>query len=212
MRTHSSPAGKSGLRTERLMRSAIVLVGGEARRAGGREKYFFLRDGKTFIEHILDALGEVVDEVVLAARDPAQCERFRHLAGVRCVSDIRKGVGPTGGLHAGILAVRGDLVAVVACDMPCINPRILRHLFSLMDDYDAVIPAWNPEMLEPLHAVYRRSALLAYLEEPGHRSLREMVKALRVRFVEIEEMRQMDPELRAFLNVNKVEDLEKLKG
>jgi molybdenum cofactor guanylyltransferase len=194
------------------MRSAIVLVGGEARRAGGREKYFFLRDGKTFIEHILGALRGVVDEVVLAARDPAQCERFRHLDGVRCVSDIRTGIGPTGGLHAGVLAARGDLVLVVACDMPCINARVLGHLFSLMDDYDAVIPAWNPEMLEPLHAVYRRSALLAYLEEPGHRSLREMVKAMKVRFVEIEELRQMDPELATFTNINKLEDLKRLTG
>jgi molybdopterin-guanine dinucleotide biosynthesis protein A len=192
------------------MRSAIVLVGGEARRAGGKEKYFFLWDGRTFIEHILGALRGVVDEVVLAARDPAQCERFRHLAGVRCVSDIRKGVGPTGGLHAGVLAARGDLILVVACDMPCINARVLGHLFSLMDDYDAVIPSWNPEMLEPLHAVYRRSALLAYLEEPGHRSLREMVRAMRVRYVETEELRQMDPELASFTNINKVEDLRRL--
>jgi molybdopterin-guanine dinucleotide biosynthesis protein A len=193
-------------------RSAIVLVGGEARRAGGKEKYFFLKDGKTFIEHILDALAGVVDEVVLAARDPAQCERFGHLRGVRCVSDIRKGVGPTGGIHAGAVAVKGDLVAVVACDMPCINAKVLGHLFSLIDDYDAVIPVWNPEMLEPLHAVYRRSALLAYLEEPGHRSLREMIQTMRVRFVEIEDMRDLDPDLATFTNINKIEDLERMKG
>jgi molybdopterin-guanine dinucleotide biosynthesis protein A len=193
------------------MRSAIVLVGGEARRAGGREKYFFSYHGKTFIEHILAALRQVVDEVVLAARDPAQCERFSHLDGVRCVSDIRKGVGPTGGLHAGVLEAKGDLVVVVACDMPCINPRVIEHLFSVMDDYDAVIPVWNPEMLEPLHAVYRRSALLAYLEEPGHRSLREMVSSMRARFVEIEDLRQMDPDLATFTNVNQLEELERIR-
>lgn len=193
------------------MRSAIVLVGGEARRAGGKEKYFFSYEGRTFIEHILEALGEVVDEIVLAAKDPAQCERFSHLTGVKCVSDIRKGIGPAGGLHTGVLEVQGDLVVVVACDMPCINPRVIEHLFSLMDDYDAVIPAWNPEMLEPLHAVYRRSALLAYLEEPGHRSLREMVKAMRVRFVDIEDLRRMDPDLATFTNVNKLEELERMR-
>jgi len=193
------------------MRSAIVLVGGEARRAGGKEKYFFSYEGRTFIEHILDALRGVVDEIVLAARDPAQCERFSHLDGVRCVSDIRKGIGPTGGLHAGVLATSGDFVVVVACDMPCINPMVIEHLFALMDDYDAVIPAWNPEMLEPLHAVYRRSTLLAYLEEPGHRSLREMVKAMRVRFVEIDELRRLDPDLKTFTNVNKIDELEGMK-
>jgi molybdopterin-guanine dinucleotide biosynthesis protein A len=67
-------------------------------------------------------------------------------------------------------------------------------------------------MLEPLHAVYRRSTLLAYLEEPGHLSLREMVASMRVRFVEIEELREMDPELKTFTNVNKLEELERMKG
>jgi molybdenum cofactor guanylyltransferase len=193
------------------MRSAIVLVGGEARRAGGQEKYFFRYNGKTFIEHILLALRPVVDEIILAAKDPAQCERFSHLEGVRCVSDIRKGIGPAGGLHAGVSAAVGDLIIVVACDMPCINSRVIEHLFSLMDDYDAVIPAWNPEMLEPLHAVYRRTVLLAYLEEPGHRSLREMVASMRVRFVEIEDLRRLDPDLATFTNVNKLEELEGMR-
>jgi molybdopterin-guanine dinucleotide biosynthesis protein A len=193
------------------MRSAIVLVGGEARRAGGREKFFFSYGGKTFIEHIIGALRPLVDEIVLAARDPAQCRRFSHLEAVRCVSDIRKGIGPTGGLHAGVLEAHGDQVVVVACDMPCINSRVIGHLFSLLGDFDAVIPVWNPEMLEPLHAVYRRSALLAYLEEPGHRSLREMVKAMRVRYVEIEDMRDLDPELATFTNINKLEELERIK-
>ncbi len=193
------------------MRSAIVLVGGQAKRAGGREKYFFSYGGKTFIEHILGSLRGVVEEIVLAARDPAQCERFCHLEGVRCVSDIRQGIGPTGGLHAGVLEVKGDLVVVIACDMPCINPRVIEYLFSLIGDYDAVIPVWNPEMFEPLHAVYRRSALLAYLEEPGHRSLREMVKAMRARFVEIGDLRQIDPDLMTFTNVNKIEELERIR-
>ena len=193
------------------MRSAIILVGGEARRAGGQEKYFFSYDGKTFIEHILGALREVVDEIVLAAKDPAQCERFNHLDGVRCVSDIRKGIGPMGGLHAGVLEVRGDLVVVVACDMPCINPRVIEHLFSFMDDYDAVIPLWKPGMIEPLHAIYRREALLAYLEQPEHDSLHEMVGSMRVRFVGIDELRRLDPDLKTFTNVNKLEELERMK-
>jgi molybdopterin-guanine dinucleotide biosynthesis protein A len=193
------------------MRSAIILVGGEARRAGGQEKYFFSYNGKTFIEHILGALREVVDEIVLAAKDPVQCERFSHLEGVKCVSDIRKGIGPMGGLHAGVLEVRGDLVVVVACDMPCINPRVIEHLFSFMDDYDAVIPLWKPGMIEPLHAIYRREALLAYLEQPEHDSLHEMVGSMRVRFVEIDELRRLDPDLKTFTNVNKLEELERMK-
>lgn len=186
-------------------------MSGARPRAGGQEKYFFSYNGRTFIEHILGALREVVDEIVLAAKDPAQCERFSHLDGVRCVSDIRKEIGPMGGLHAGVIEVRGDLVVVVACDMPCINPRVIEHLFSFMDDYDAVIPSWKPGMIEPLHAIYRREALLAYLEQPEHDSLHEMVGSMRVRFVGIDELRGLDPELKTFTNVNKIEELERMK-
>ena len=96
--------------------------------------------------------------------------------GVRCITDIRKGLGPVGGLHAGALAARGDVVFVSACDMPCVNPAVVARLFDEIDGYDAVIPQWNPEMLEPLHAVYRRLSLLSYLESHDSLSLRFMIK------------------------------------
>ncbi|MDD1688981.1 MAG: NTP transferase domain-containing protein, partial [Methanoregula sp.] len=50
------------------MRSAVVLVGGEARRANGQEKYFFTYQGRTFIERLAESLQEVVDEIILVAR------------------------------------------------------------------------------------------------------------------------------------------------
>jgi molybdopterin-guanine dinucleotide biosynthesis protein A len=194
------------------VRSAIILVGGEARRAGGQEKYFFLLNGRTFLEHILGSLKGVVDDVVLAARDPAQCERFAHIPGLRCVPDRRKGIGPLGGLHAGVHEVKGDPVFVSACDMPCINSRVVGLLFSVIESgpWDAVIPAWDPEMIEPLHAVYRRQPLLAYLESHGHLSMRAMVRSMNARYLSIDEIRALDPELRTFTNINKMEDLERI--
>ena len=146
------------------MRSAVVLVGGQARRANGQEKYFFSYQGRTFIERLVDSLKEVVDEIILVARNPEQCSRFQKIEGIRCITDIRKGMGPIGGLHAGSVAAEGDLIFVSACDMPCINPAVISYLFEHIDGYDAAIPVWNPEMLEPLHAVYRKTALVAYLE------------------------------------------------
>ncbi|MDD1645871.1 MAG: molybdenum cofactor guanylyltransferase [Methanomicrobiales archaeon] len=194
------------------MRSAIILVGGEARRAGGQEKYFFLLNGRTFLQHILESLRGVVDEVVLAARDPEQCGRFAHIPGLRCVPDRRKGIGPLGGLHAGVQEVRGDPVFVSACDMPCINSRVVALLFQVIESghWDAVIPAWDPEMIEPLHAVYRRRPLLAYLESHENLSVRAMVRSMNARYLSIEEIRALDPDLRTFTNINKVEDLERI--
>jgi len=192
------------------MRSAIVLVGGAARRAGGREKYFFTFRGKTFIDRLIDTLKEAVDEIVVVARDPEQCDRFDHIGNIRCIADVRRGLGPIGGLHAGALAVHGEYVFVAACDMPCIHPGVVRLLFDAAVGYDAAIPCWNADMLEPLHAVYRRSALLDYLEEHESLSLRAMIWSLETRYVPVEKIRELDPNLLTFTNINNLEDLESI--
>ncbi len=194
----------------RSLRSAVILVGGEARRANGQEKYFFTYEGKTFIDRLIESLALVVDEIILVARDPEQCKRFSAIKGVRCITDIRPGTGPIGGLHAGTLAAHGDLIFVSACDMPCVDPQVIAHLFNRIDNYDAAIPRWNPEMLEPLHAVYRRTALITYLDDHASLSLRTMVRGLNTLYVPIEEIRAIDHELTTFTNINKIEDLERI--
>jgi len=131
------------------MRSGIVLVGGEARRAGGMEKYFFEVCGRTFIDRLLETLRGVVDEIIIVARDEEQCRRFDPYPYVRCTPDMRRGLGPIGGLHAGCLAARGEAVFVVACDMPCINGEVIEALFERLGERDAVIPCWDREMYEP---------------------------------------------------------------
>jgi molybdopterin-guanine dinucleotide biosynthesis protein A len=192
------------------VRAAIVLVGGEASRVNGMEKYFFRYLGKTFIERLIESLNPVVDEIVLVAKNPEQCERFSHLYNVRCVHDIKKGIGPIGGIHAGVMATRGDLLFICACDMPCISTNVVRRLFESIGDYDAAIPSWNPDMLEPLHAVYRKKPLMEYLEKHESLSLRDMVVSLHSRFISIEDLRSDDPKLTSFTNINKLEDLEEM--
>mgnify|MGYP001393537611 CR=1 FL=1 len=192
------------------MRSAIVLVGGEGRRVNGMEKYFFTYLGKTFIERLIESLQPAVDEIILVAKSEEHCERFSHLYGVRCVHDIRKGTGPMGGLHAGVGASRGDLLFVCACDMPCIDTRVVFALFDALGTYDAAIPSWDRDMLEPLHAVYRKEPLQRYLEDPPSLSLRNMVKSLNVVYVPVSQLRNIDPDLSTFTNINKLEDLEDL--
>ena len=190
------------------MKSAVILAGGEARRANGQEKYFFTYEGKTFIERLVESLSGVVDEIIIVARNPAQCERFRALKNITCISDIRRGMGPIGGLHAGSLAAKGEFIFVSACDMPCIDPAVISYLFKKIGSYDAAIPRWSEKMLEPLHAVYRKDALLSYLESHTSLSLRTMIQSLNAKYVPVEDLRSMDPSLRTFININKLEELE----
>jgi len=195
-----------------VCRSAVILVGGEARRANGQEKYFFVYEGRTFIERLIGTLEQVVDEIILVAKDPEQCKRFRRFDNIRCITDIRPGIGPIGGLHAGTLAAHGDTLFVSACDMPCIDARVVRYLFDAIGNADAVIPTWNYDMIEPLHAVYRRFVLLRYLEKHESFSLRPMIRSINTCYVSVEELRQFDPTLKTFTNINKLEDLERMNA
>lgn len=192
------------------MRTGIILVGGEAKRAGGREKYFFVYEGQTFIERLIATLREVVDEIILVAKDPEQEKRLSQLVDIRIISDIRKGIGPIGGLHAGVLEAHGEEVFVVACDMPCVDSRVINRLFELLEGYDAVIPTWNGTMLEPLHAVYKKEALVRYLRSHESLSLRDMVRSIHSRYVSVRNLQDIDPKLISFTNINKIEDLEKI--
>ncbi len=192
------------------MKSGIVLIGGEAKRLSGQEKYYFRYRGKTFIERLISTLGEVTDEIILVARDEAQCERLSNIDGTRCVHDIRKGVGPAGGIHAGAIAAQGELLFVAACDMPCVDSRVVKMLFDSIGTYDAAIPAWNKDMLEPLHAVYRREPLIRYLEANKTGSLREVIRHLNTIFIDVNDIRKYDPGLVTFKNINRPEDLENI--
>jgi molybdenum cofactor guanylyltransferase len=194
------------------MRTALILVGGDARRAGGKEKFFFLYDGKTFISHIIDSVGPVVDEIILVAKNRDQCERFSGFSEIRCVHDIRSGIGPIGGIHAGIQAARGDQIFISGCDMPFLNRDVVRYLFEELGGHDAVIPAWDKDMIEPLHGVYRKSALQGYLESHESLSLREMVRSLDANYVSIDVLRKINSDLNTFTNINKLEELDRINS
>lgn len=194
------------------MKTAIILAGGLAKRAGGRPKHEFEYDGKTFIDRSIESLSCVVDEIIVVARDEEHCECFRGLGDVRVLCDIRKNIGPLGGIHAGIKSCSGDLVFITACDMPHINPGAVRRLFGLIDGHDAVIPEWENGMIEPLHAVYRRSALEEHLWEHESRSIRSIIDKIDAVFVDPESFRDIDPDLGTFTNVNSLEELEKING
>ncbi len=193
-------------------RAALILVGGEARRSGGMEKYFFTYGGKSFLSHLISALSHVTDEIIIVARDDEQCSRFRDIPGIKICCDRVRGIGPLGGIIAGVEEAEGDLIFVTACDMPCIRSDVVDLLFNSIDTADAAVPYWNDEMYEPLHAVYRKDALKRYIATHTSYSLREMIRSITTRFIHIQEIREIDPNLKSFTNINDLGDLKAING
>jgi molybdopterin-guanine dinucleotide biosynthesis protein A len=206
---------------KRELRSAIILTGGRGRRMGMVEKALLEFEGKTILERLLENLFWVVDEVILSVRDSSQKEKIIPVLEkfsareIRFCFDTREDVGPLEGIRAGLLESRSEYSFVCAGDMPFVNPEVVNLLFEKARGHDAALPRWNDKMFEPLHAVYSRK-MLSEIEkafEKGKYSVLTPVFQMQdIVFVEVSEIREIDPELRSFANINTVEDLESMTG
>lgn len=184
----------------------VILAGGESRRMG-RTKALLPFGGTTLIEAAIARLREVCSEILIVTNTP---DLYRSL-GVRTVADVLPGRRSLAGIYTGILHTGGPAF-VCACDMPFLNPALIRYLGTLAEGVDVVIPQHGGEY-EPLHAVYT-PACLEPLQRCATRGGRNtgFLGEVRVRVVEVEEIRRFDPELRSFVNVNTPEEYARLQG
>ena len=181
----------------------VILAGGRSRRMG-RDKASLPAGDGTLIEHLVRRLASVASEVIIAGGP-----NVSQVDGVRTVDDRYPGLGPLGGIHAGLLAASRSRVWVVAGDLPDVEPRLGALLCSLAVGVDAVVPRVD-ERPEGLCAVYDRSlaSRIASLLQAGERRVQDLLAQLDVRYVSAPELRQVDPELRSFRNLNTPADYE----
>ncbi|MBV8880559.1 MAG: molybdenum cofactor guanylyltransferase [Planctomycetaceae bacterium] len=130
-----------------------ILAGGASRRMG-RNKALLPFRGKPLLRHQLDLLTPLFPEILLSANDPAPYSPF----GLRIVPDLFAERCSLSGIHALLKAATAPRVFVVACDLPFLNPDLIRKLLELPGDVDVVVPK-SDEGLEPLHAIYARTCL-----------------------------------------------------
>jgi molybdopterin-guanine dinucleotide biosynthesis protein A len=171
----------------------------------GSDKGLLPFGGRRLIEVVLDAIGPLFPEILIVANDPTAYAGF----GVRVVPDRIPGRGPLGGIHAALCSNRSPHTFCFACDMPFLNPAVIVHLSALAPGYDAVVPR-SDAGCEPLHAIYGRSCLphVERMVREDRLRLDRLFSAVRVRWVDADEVRPLDPSLRSFLNVNTPEELE----
>jgi len=198
-------------------RSAIVLAGGKGRRMGKVEKALLEFEGKTILEHLLESLFRVVDEVIISFRDKKQEEKFRPVLEkfpareIRFCFDTLEDAGPLEGIRAGLLESRAEYSFVCAGDMPFVDSRVVDLLFEKAIGYDAALPKREDGKFEPLHAVYSKKMIseIEKVFKNGRRSVLTPVFEMEdVVFVEVSEIKEFDPELMTFANINTVDDIQ----
>ncbi len=187
-------------------RSLIVaiLAGGGSRRMG-EDKAFVEVEGVPMIRRVVDAVVEAgLPPVVIAPRTPA------YLAlGVNVYEDIIPGMGPLSGLHTSFAVTDADRVLLVGCDMPGVRPALLSYLASLeMGEADARIPYVDGRE-QGLLAVYGRAGVERAAPQIEAKVLQfdAFRRGLRVKRVEEEELRRVDPDLVSFDNLNRPDEV-----
>jgi molybdopterin-guanine dinucleotide biosynthesis protein A len=99
-------------------------------------------------------------------------------------------------------------VLVVACDMPLIQPALLRHLFSFVGHVDVIVPEKSGR-LEPLLAIYHVPNCLPALEQALRQGQLRMISFfpdLEILTIPEGQLSQFDPDGLSFVNVNTPED------
>lgn len=181
------------------MASAAILAGGRASRFGGRDKSALIVEGLPILDRQMAALSQVADEVMLVVGEQMPAPR----ADVRIVRDRVSASGPLGGLDAALAAARHDTLVLLACDMPFVTERLLRHLLALTPGADAVVPR-TERGYHPLCAAYTRAcqpAIAAHLAR-GQLRMVEFLADVRVRVVGGDELAALGDHHRLLANIN----------
>jgi len=199
-----------------LKNSAVILAGGFSRRFG-QDKGLINLAGKPLILHVVDKISKVVDEIVVVSSS-AQKEKLESLLGhkTNVVVDKYKTQSPLVGALTGFEIAKNEYSLLLPCDTPFISIQIAQFLLDICVNKSATIPRWPSGYIEPLQAVYHTKSTSIAAEktlEQGKLDLRSMIIHLRrVRYVSTMVLRQMDPKLLTFFNINTPEDLKRAES
>ncbi|KAB1189002.1 MULTISPECIES: molybdenum cofactor guanylyltransferase [Haloferax] len=191
--------------------AGVILAGGRSRRFGEMDKALARLDGVPLVCRTAGRVTSVTDELVFnCRRDQASAlESACPDLDATIAVDTDPDTGPLGGIRTGLDATDAPLSAVVACDMPFVDPSLLTFLVAEATETgaDVVVPQVEDGWFQTTQAVYRTesvsAAANAVLEQGGGKIL-DAFDSLDVRTVGPETLARFDP--RTFENINTREE------
>ena len=178
--------------------AGVVLAGGSSKRFG-RNKAFEKIDGIPLIERVVTVMKSVFQRLIIITNTP---EEYAYLQ-IPMYKDVVEGFGPLAGILTGLLNIPCGYGFFAACDMPYLNQALIRYLIKIRNSYDVIVPR-VPEGLEPLHAIYNKRCLSVIRDaiDARQHQIHRFFPRVTVRYLDPDEMRDFDPHLRSFYNIN----------
>ncbi len=162
--------------------TAIILAGGKSGRMG-TDKGMLLINGQTMLERICKQLRGTFGQILVSAAD---AEKYG-FTGFEIVRDKIPGQGPLRGIASALEASANEINFVVACDIPHIEMGWVKKMLTEAKGADIVVPTTGNKKLEPLFAVYRKSALDAIKQtlRKGKRKISEAFDRCEVKYINL---------------------------
>lgn len=193
---------------EKLKLASIVLAGGRSLRMGV-DKTKLPLGGLPLVARSVKNLESITTQSIIVTNRPDELPYEYLSEDVLVLQDDVAYQGPLGGLATAFEEVKEEWAIAVAADMPWISPQLVKALYDMREGYDVVIPV-GPNGPEPLLALYRIDAVTDKAQqviESGKRRIVAMFDTLDVKEVDAESLREYDPNLISFFNVNTQVDL-----
>ncbi len=180
--------------------TGVILAGGMNSRFSGANKAFIRVGGRRILDRIYDLFQALFEEIVLVTNDPLAYLEWD----AAITTDLFPVRSSLTGLHAGLFAATRPFAFFTACDTPFLSPDLVAAILDRVEDrFDLVVPRTSAGF-EPLCAAYSRRCLAPAADRLSRNRFKimEAFKRARTRTVSEKVLREADPELRSFFNIN----------
>ena len=190
--------------------SGVILAGGLNTRFSGQDKALISVGRRRILDRIYEVFIQLFDEIFLVTNNPVRYLEWD----LNIVSDLYPVRSSLTGIHAGLFYASNPHVFFAACDTPFIKKELIEAIIDRIEPgYDAIIPEISVG-LEPLCAAYAKRCLNRIEQHLAREKLKIQLVFKKNRIKKIPEkiIRERDPELISFMNINTPEDLEKAEA
>jgi molybdopterin-guanine dinucleotide biosynthesis protein A len=188
--------------------AGIILAGGLNSRMAGRNKARLPIEGQTILDRLVALFQAFFDPIIIVTNQP----RDYLDEGVILVTDLIDIRSSLTGIYSGLFYSPRPQAFITGCDMPFLKQELLELMMKNLEArWDVVVPV-TEEGFQPLSAIYSRRCLEPMANQLAEGKLKVSHLFSKVRIKEVSEirLRQVDPELKSFFNINTPEDMDGL--
>ncbi len=211
-----------------MKKAAIILAGGKGKRfqdSSGhwQDKSLALLRGKPLLVHAIESVCDIVDELIVCVNDEQRREAYGAVLKNHAVCEARIRIdeqfdglgGPLVGIFTGLKAVEAELCLTLPGDMPMFQKPVAERMFEEAEAAAVAVPMWPNGRLETLTMTLQKlwafepALALCLLGRPRSDDL--FRAAPFAKFLSTTQLSDIDPQLKSFVNINAMVDLERLE-